>query len=107
MTFLVVLPTTFLSLSLPLFSTHDNTARSRSSCFYITSTQGHLQARTLISFTMRYSFGLAALAALASASDVHDLTKDTFEPFVKENDLVLAECMSYISDPSLNPILTL
>ncbi|KAM0716973.1 hypothetical protein Q7P37_006825 [Cladosporium fusiforme] len=40
---------------------------------------------------MRYSFGLAAIAALAAASDVHDLTKDTFEPFVKENDLVLAE----------------
>ena len=36
--------------------------------------------------------GLAAgLAALAAASDVHDLGKDTFAPFIKENDLVLAE----------------
>jgi len=43
---------------------------------------------------MRYSYGVLALAALAAASDVQDLTKDTFEPFVKENDLVLAECMS-------------
>jgi len=41
---------------------------------------------------MKYAFGLAALMALATASDVHDLTKDTFEPFVKEHDLVLAEC---------------
>jgi len=40
--------------------------------------------------TIAALFGLAALAA---ASDVHELTTDTFEPFVKENDLVLAECM--------------
>lgn len=43
---------------------------------------------------MKYAFGLAALAALATASDVHDLTKDTFDSFVMENDLVLAECKS-------------
>ena len=43
---------------------------------------------------MKYAFGLAALAALATASDVHDLTKVTFDSFVKENDLVLAECKS-------------
>lgn len=43
---------------------------------------------------MKYAFGLAALAALATASDVHDLTQDTFDGFVKENDLVLAECES-------------
>lgn len=35
---------------------------------------------------------LALGATLALASDVHDLKKDTFEPFIKENDLVLAEC---------------
>jgi len=40
---------------------------------------------------MRYSLGLLGLAALATASDVHDLTKDTFGPFVQENGLVLAE----------------
>ncbi|KAK5126326.1 hypothetical protein LTR85_010562 [Meristemomyces frigidus] len=40
---------------------------------------------------MRSSFALLALAALAAASDVHDLTKDSFEPFVTENNLVLAE----------------
>jgi len=33
----------------------------------------------------------AALAAVASASDVESLTKDTFPEFVKDNDLVLAE----------------
>lgn len=40
---------------------------------------------------------LAALAGFASAegdaaSDVHQLTQDTFGEFVKANDLVLAEC---------------
>jgi len=40
---------------------------------------------------MKYTFALAGLAALAAASDVHDLTKDTFDPFVKDHDLVLAE----------------
>lgn len=38
------------------------------------------------------AFGLLGAAALAAASDVHDLKKDTFKPFVEENDLVLAEC---------------
>ncbi|KXT03760.1 hypothetical protein AC578_724 [Pseudocercospora eumusae] len=49
---------------------------------------------------MKYSLGLAGLAALAAASsdvpsdvqsDVHELTKDTFKTFVTENELVLAE----------------
>ncbi|CAK4030702.1 disulfide-isomerase [Lecanosticta acicola] len=40
---------------------------------------------------MRYSFGLLAAAGLALASDVHDLTKDTFDGFVAENGLVLCE----------------
>ncbi|GAB7363289.1 hypothetical protein MBLNU230_g3570t1 [Neophaeotheca triangularis] len=40
---------------------------------------------------MKYSLGLMGLSALAAASDVHELGKDTFEPFVKEHDLVLAE----------------
>lgn len=31
-------------------------------------------------------------ATIASASDVESLTKDTFPDFVKDNDLVLAEC---------------
>jgi hypothetical protein len=44
-------------------------------------------------FTMRTAAIAGALfAAIAAASDVHDLKKDTFEDFVKENDLVLAEC---------------
>ena len=34
----------------------------------------------------------ALFAAIAAASDVHDLKKDTFEAFIQENDLVLAEC---------------
>lgn len=42
----------------------------------------------------------AALAAVASASDVESLTKDTFPSFVKDNDLVLAECQ-YL--PQLGP----
>jgi protein disulfide-isomerase A1 len=37
-------------------------------------------------------FGLIGAAAVASASDVHDLKADTFPDFIKENPLVLAEC---------------
>ncbi|KAI9722404.1 MAG: protein disulfide-isomerase precursor [Chrysothrix sp. TS-e1954] len=37
------------------------------------------------------ALGLAVIASVASASDVEQLKKDTFEPFVKDNDLVLAE----------------
>lgn len=36
----------------------------------------------------------AATVSAADASDVHQLTKDTFDDFVKTNDLVLAECTS-------------
>lgn len=32
------------------------------------------------------------LLAVAAASDVHELKKDTFKDFVKDHDLVLAEC---------------
>lgn len=32
-----------------------------------------------------------AAATVASASDVHTLGKDTFDTFINENDLVLAE----------------
>jgi len=46
---------------------------------------------------MRYSVPLAGLfAAVAFGSDVHQLNKDTFKPFVEEHDLVLAECMSHL-----------
>lgn len=38
------------------------------------------------------AWGLLAAAAVASASDVAQLKKDTFEEFVKSNDIVLAEC---------------
>jgi protein disulfide-isomerase A1 len=34
----------------------------------------------------------AAMVAAVTASDVHDLTKDTFKAFIEEHDLVLAEC---------------
>lgn len=37
------------------------------------------------------ALGLVGAAALASASDVHDLKKDTFTDFIKGHDLVLAE----------------
>ena len=37
-------------------------------------------------------FGLIGAAAVASASDVHDLKADTFPDFIKESPLVLAEC---------------
>lgn len=49
---------------------------------------------------MRYAFGLMGLAALAVASDVHDLTEETFAPFVKDNSLVLAECKDTSSTPT-------
>lgn len=37
------------------------------------------------------ALGLVGAAALASASDVHQLKKDDFQPFIEEHDLVLAE----------------
>ncbi len=37
------------------------------------------------------ALGLVGAAAVAAASDVHDLKKDTFNDFIKEHDLVLAE----------------
>ena len=37
---------------------------------------------------------LAALVAADGASDVVQLKKDSFDEFVKTNDLVLAECKS-------------
>ncbi|MCJ1263627.1 protein disulfide-isomerase precursor [Lobaria immixta] len=37
------------------------------------------------------ALGLVGAAAVASASDVHDLKKDTFTDFIKSHDLVLAE----------------
>jgi protein disulfide-isomerase A1 len=40
----------------------------------------------------KLAFGLLAAAAVASASDVHQLKKDNFDEFVKANDIVLAEC---------------
>jgi protein disulfide-isomerase A1 len=41
---------------------------------------------------------MGALAAVATAeSDVTQLTKDTFDDFIKTNDLVLAECMCSLS----------
>jgi len=42
---------------------------------------------------MKTSLIALILAAVATASDVADLKKDTFDSFIKENDLVLAECM--------------
>jgi protein disulfide-isomerase A1 len=42
----------------------------------------------------KLAFGLLASAALAAASDVAQLTKGEFDDFVKENDIVLAECKS-------------
>lgn len=41
---------------------------------------------------MRSSLLTLGLLALASASDVHELKKDTFKDFVKDHDLILAEC---------------
>lgn len=42
---------------------------------------------------MKYSTICAAFfAAVAAASDVKQLNKDTFKSFIEENDLVLAEC---------------
>lgn len=37
------------------------------------------------------AFGLLGAAAVVSASDVHDLKKDTFKDFISSHDLVLAE----------------
>lgn len=41
--------------------------------------------------TTELALGIVGAAALATASDVHELKKDTFSDFVQENPLVLAE----------------
>lgn len=41
-----------------------------------------------------------ATAAIASASDVASLTKETFPDFVKENDLALLECKFFLAQYS-------
>jgi len=42
---------------------------------------------------MRYNtLAFAGFTALAAATDVHDLTTESFEPFVNDHGLVLAEC---------------
>jgi protein disulfide-isomerase A1 len=61
-------------------------------------------------YQKRIAYGLmAAFAAVGSAadaaSDVEQLTKDTFDEFVKANDLVLAECTC--SSASIQPTQTL
>lgn len=43
-------------------------------------------------------------AAVASASDVSSLTKDTFPDFIKDNDLVLAECKCLQPARNLPPL---
>lgn len=47
-----------------------------------------------------FALGLLAAAAVASASDVVQLKKDTFDEFVNANDIVLAECMFHPSIPT-------
>jgi hypothetical protein len=41
------------------------------------------------------ALGFIGAAGLVSASDVVELKADTFPAFIKENPLVLAECMFY------------
>jgi len=43
------------------------------------------------SFLSTAAFGLLAATALAESSDVHDLKADTFNDFIKDHELVLAE----------------
>lgn len=40
----------------------------------------------------KLALGLLAAAAVASASDVEVLKTDTFDDYIKANDIVLAEC---------------
>lgn len=47
----------------------------------------------------KFALGLLAAAAVATASDVVQLKKDTFDDFVKANDLVLAECKPHFTHP--------
>jgi protein disulfide-isomerase A1 len=52
---------------------------------------------------MKYTTICAAFfAAVAAASDVKQLNKDTFKSFVEENDLVLAECESSSLHPGFS-----
>jgi hypothetical protein len=48
---------------------------------------------------MYKKLALALFAAAVAASDVTQLTKDTFDTFVAENPLVLAECECCVIPP--------
>lgn len=52
----------------------------------------HNPTHTTMPSVRNMAWGLLAAAAVASASDVTQLKKDSFDEFVKENDIVLAEC---------------
>ena len=41
---------------------------------------------------MAFTLAAAAAAVVAEDSDVHDLKTDTFDTFLNDNSLVLAEC---------------
>lgn len=59
--------------------------------FQITSTHITMQHKRIC---LGLFAAFAGLVNAADASDVTQLTKDTFDDFVKANDLVLAECKS-------------
>jgi hypothetical protein len=54
----------------------------------------------------KFALGLLAAAAVATASDVVQLKKDTFDDFIKANDLVLAECKPRRAPSPASRILT-
>jgi hypothetical protein len=54
----------------------------------------------------KFALGLLAAAAVATASDVVQLKKDTFNDFMKANDLVLAECKHRRAPSPASRILT-
>ncbi|KFX97938.1 hypothetical protein O988_04606 [Pseudogymnoascus sp. VKM F-3808] len=66
------------------------TAESRRRRLFIPNRSSIERPPTMFNFK-NVAFGLIGAAAIASASDVHDLKTDTFPAFIAENPLVLAE----------------
>jgi hypothetical protein len=65
--------------------------------------EGHPLPTGKMHTVQKITLGLLAAAAVASASDVTQLKTDSFDEFIKTNDIVLAECAFSLPSPNGAP----